>query len=128
MQSRKDRLGHEEIEVLPMFSMDSAEEEKMRNEEYEEILPVLALKNMVLLPGIILPVTVGRDKSIAAVTAAYKTDKILAVVAQRQSDVEEPGLSDLYETGVVAKIVKLIKMQDGTSTVILQGRRRCNWI
>jgi ATP-dependent Lon protease len=124
MQSRKDRLGHEEIEVLPMFSMDSAEEEKMRNEEYEEILPVLALKNMVLLPGIILPVTVGRDKSIAAVTAAYKTDKILAVVAQRQSDVEEPGLSDLYETGVVAKIVKLIKMQDGTSTVILQGRRR----
>jgi ATP-dependent Lon protease len=127
MQNRKDRLGNqEEIEVLPVLSMDKEEDDKMQQEEYEDILPVLALKNMVMLPGIILPVTVGREKSVAAVNAAYKADKTIAVLAQRDSEVEEPLDSDLYETGVVAKIVKLIKMPDGTSTAILQGRRRFN--
>ena len=125
MQNRKERLADQnEMEEIPQFSFEKEELEKISNEVYPESLPVLALKNMVLLPGVILPVTIGREKSLAAVNAAFKSDKLIAVVAQREPDVEDPMQSDLFEIGVVAKIARVIKMPDGTSTAILQGRKR----
>ncbi len=125
MQKRKDRIGKSiEVEIQPDINMDMEDELRMQKEEYDSILPILALKNMVLLPGVVLPITVGREKSLAAVNEAYNGNKTIAVTAQKHADIEEPELSDLYEIGVVAKILKVIKMPDGTSTAILQGRRR----
>ncbi len=89
-----------------------------------ELLPVLALKNTVLFPGITIPITVGRDKSLRAVNKAYKKDRMIAVLSQKNMDEEEPGIGDLYEVGTVAKIIKLLRMPDGTVTVILQGKNR----
>ncbi len=117
-------LHEEEIDLLPMFSLDEEEEDKMQKEQYEEVLPLLALKNMVLFPGIIVPVTIGRDKSVQAVTKAHAGQKYIAVSTQKELHIEDPGQDDLYEVGVVAKIIRLIRMPDGSSTAILQGRRR----
>ena len=89
-----------------------------------ELMPVLALKNTVLFPGITIPITVGRDKSLRAVNKAYKKDRMIAVLSQKNMEEEEPGIGDLYEVGTVAKIMKLLRMPDGTVTVILQGKNR----
>lgn len=125
MQKKENIILHEEeIDMLPLFSMDEEDDEKLQLEEYEEFIPLLALKNMVMFPGIIIPVTIGRDKSIQAVSQAYTADKYIAVSTQRQLNVEDPMLEDLYEVGVVAKIIRLIRMPDGSSTAILQGRKR----
>jgi ATP-dependent Lon protease len=125
MFGKKDIFAQEEeIEILPVFSIDAEEEEEMQQEEYEEILPVLALKNMVLFPGVVIPVTIGRPKSVEAVNEAYSNDKYVAVLTQRSIETQDPSSDDLYEVGVVARIIRLIKMPDGNSTAILQGRRR----
>src|SRR5438045_5319000 len=87
-------------------------------------LPLLPLRNTVLFPGVVLPITVGRDKSIKAVNDAYKADKLIGVISQKDSNVEEPTVSDLVDIGTVAKIVKLIKMPDGGTTIIIQGKKR----
>jgi len=92
--------------------------------EIPKELPVLPLRNTVLFPGVVLPITVGRDKSIKAVNDAYKADKLIGVLAQKDSNIEDPGVLDLEDVGTVAKIIKLIKMPDGGTTVILQGKRR----
>jgi ATP-dependent Lon protease len=89
-----------------------------------DVLPLLPLRNTVLFPGVVLPITVGRDKSIKAVNDAYKTNKLIGVLAQKDSNIEEPALKDLCEIGTVAKIVKLIKMPDGGTTIIIQGKKR----
>ena len=89
-----------------------------------EVLPILPLRNTVLFPGVVLPITVGRDKSIKAVNDAYKHDKLIGVVAQKDANIEEPGADDLCKIGTVAKIVKLIKMPDGGTTIIIQGKKR----
>jgi len=112
----------ESPEFLPLFSKQ--EEEESNKMDIPEELPVLAIKNTVLFPGVIFPITVGRDKSIKLVRDANKSDKTIAVVAQKNAEVEDPGASDLYEVGVVAKIIKLMRMPDGTTTVIIQGKRR----
>ncbi|MCX6337016.1 MAG: LON peptidase substrate-binding domain-containing protein, partial [Bacteroidetes bacterium] len=82
-----------------------------------EVLPILPLRNTVLFPGVVLPITVGRDKSIKAVNDAYKQDKLIGVVAQKDANIEEPGADDLCKIGTVAKIIKLIKMPDGGTTI-----------
>src|SRR5919112_5615133 len=87
-------------------------------------IAVLPLRNTVLFPGVVLPITVGRDKSIKAVNDAYKADKLVGVVAQKDSEVEDPTISDLEDIGTIARIVKLIKMPDGGTTVIIQGKTR----
>eukprot|EP01136_Pigoraptor_vietnamica_P025624 Opistho-1_new@79775 len=87
-------------------------------------LPILPLRNTVLFPGVVLPITVGRDKSIKAVNDAYKLDKLIGVVAQKDANVEEPAPLDLCKIGTVARIVKLIKMPDGGTTIIIQGKKR----
>ncbi len=113
----------EDSEFMPLFSIDEEDETDMQ-EDFPEELPVLALKNTVLFPGIVIPITVGRNKSIKAIQKAFQDQKIIAVLSQKDSRIESPKSSDLYSVGTVARIVKLLKMPDGTTTAILQGRRR----
>ncbi len=110
-------------DFMPLITIDE-EDENSIDEEVKEVLPVLALKNTVLFPGIVIPITVGRDKSIKAIQHAYEGDRLIAVLSQRDSDVEVPHDTDLFRIGTVARIIKLIKMPDGTTTAILQGRKR----
>ncbi len=118
-----DQSFEEDSDFLPLMSIDE-EEEPSPDESYPEVLPLLALKNTVLFPGIVIPITVGRDRSIRAIHKAYEHGKVIAVLSQKDSKVEEPSLEDLYTVGTVARILKLLKMPDGTTTAILQGRRR----
>ncbi|MGH1338898.1 MAG: endopeptidase La [Aureispira sp.] len=113
-----------EVEFLPLFSVNEQGFDEYEQEDYPEVLPILALKNTVLFPGVIIPITVGRDRSIAALTDAHKGDKNVAVITQRDLEVAEPVQADLYSIGVVAKILKVLKMPDGSTTAILQGRQR----
>lgn len=98
-------------------------EQKLKAEQSEE-LPILPLRNTVLFPGVVIPITVGRDKSIKAVKEAYKTNRIVGVLSQKDSTVEDPEKKDVNEIGTVARIVKLLKIPDGSTTVIIQGRNR----
>lgn len=113
----------EEGEFMPLITIEEEDELSIKD-AYPEVLPVLALKNTVLFPGVVIPITVGRDKSIRAVQKAYDHHRIVAVLSQRDSKVENPGVDDLYDVGTLARIIKLIRMPDGTTTAILQGRRR----
>jgi ATP-dependent Lon protease len=106
---------------LPMLPLD--DNENINLDIYEEVLPLIALKNTVLYPGVVIPITIGRDKSLAALKKADKGDKNVAVVTQKDYDIEEPEAEDLYTTGVVAKVMKVLKMPDGSTTAILQGRK-----
>ncbi|HEX8277467.1 MAG TPA: LON peptidase substrate-binding domain-containing protein, partial [Segetibacter sp.] len=87
-------------------------------------IAVLPLRNTVLFPGVVLPITVGRDKSIRAVNDSYKGNKLIGVLAQTDSNIEDPEEKDLCTIGTIAKIVKLIKMPDGGTTIIIQGKKR----
>ena len=114
----------EENEFLPIIPLNDNEEDGDAGMAYPETIPVLPLRNTVLFPGVVIPITVGRDKSIKAVNDAYKADKLIAVLAQKSSEVEDPLPTDLVHVGTVARILKLIKMPDGGTTVIMQGKRR----
>ena len=117
--------NEDEMEFMPIIPLNEDDDGSNDNQPIPEIIPLLALRNTVLFPGVVIPITVGRDKSIKAVTDAYKADKLIAVVAQKDSTIEEPTVSDLEDIGTVAKIAKLIKMPDGGTTIIIQGRKRC---
>ncbi len=114
----------EEMDFLPIIPLHEGDQEDSANLVLPEELPLLPLRNTVLFPGVVLPITVGRDKSIKAVTDAYKADKLIGVVAQKDSQVEDPQVADLSSIGTVARIVKQIKMPDGGTTVIIQGKTR----
>jgi ATP-dependent Lon protease len=114
----------EENEVIPLFSFNEQDMEQEADLEIPNDIPILPLKNTVLFPGVVLPITVGRDKSIQAVKAAYSNDKFIGVVAQKNGNIEDPTPQDLCHIGTVAKIVKMIKMQDGGTTIIIQGKKR----
>ncbi len=116
--------NEEELEFMPIIPLNEDDDEKEDGKALPEVLPILPLRNTVLFPGVVIPITVGRDKSIKAVGDAYKADKLIGVVAQKDSSVEEPTVSDLEDIGTVAKIVKLIKMPDGGTTIIIQGKKR----
>jgi len=114
----------EENEFIPLFSFN---EQDMENEpalEMEDIIPILPLRNTVLFPGVVIPITVGRDKSIQAVKAAFGKDKLIGVVSQMDGNIEDPTAADLCKIGTVAKVIKMIKMQDGGTTIIIQGKQR----
>lgn len=118
--------NHEdEMEFMPIIPLNEEDDGSADGQVIPEEIPILALRNTVLFPGVVIPITVGRDKSIKAVNDAYKADKLIGVVAQKDSNVEEPTVSDLEDIGTVAKIAKLIKMPDGGTTIIIQGRKRC---
>ncbi len=109
-------------EFIPLISAE--DEDQMGKELTPETLPILPLRNTVLFPGVVIPITVGRDKSIKLVQEANKGNKTIGVVAQVNPDVEEPGFDDLNKIGTQATIMKTLKMPDGSTTVILQGKKR----
>jgi ATP-dependent Lon protease len=115
-------LVNGETEFIPLIS--SEDEDRMNLEEVPEKLPILPLRNNVLFPGVVIPITLGRDKSIKLIQDASKGNKIIGVVSQKDTKVEEPKYNDLYEVGTVAQIVKMLKMPDGSSTIIIQGKKR----
>jgi ATP-dependent Lon protease len=114
----------DEMDFIPIMPLNENDTDDNQELVMPEELPILPLRNTVLFPGIVLPITVGRDKSIKAVIDAYKGDKLIGVVAQKDSSVEDPAATDLEEIGTVARIVKQIKMPDNSTTVIIQGKRR----
>lgn len=114
----------EETDFVPIIPLNESEGESMDGIEIPSQLPLLALRNTVLFPGVVIPITVGRDKSIKAVQEAYQTNKLIGVVAQKDSNVEDPTQADLEMVGTVAKIVKMMTMPDGGTTIIIQGRSR----
>lgn len=111
-----------ETEFIPLLSAE--EEQQMANEEIPEELPILALKNTVLFPGVVIPITVSRDKSIKLVREVYKKTRLVGVVSQKDASEEEPGFDELNKIGTVAYIVKILQMPDGNTTVIIQGKKR----
>ncbi|HEX7366695.1 MAG TPA: endopeptidase La [Pelobium sp.] len=115
-------LINEDTEFFPLMSPE--DEEEMNNEQTPEILSILPLRNTVLFPGVVIPITVGRDKSIKLIKDAYKGDKIIGVVAQTDVNIEDPTYEQLNSIGTVAIIVKMLQMPDGNTTVIIQGKNR----
>ncbi len=121
-----DTRGHSAIDddeqFIPFPTPD--EEKQMGAADVPEELPVLALRNTVLYPGVVLPITLGRDSSIQLVRDAFAGKRIIGAVAQKRSEIETPGTEDLYRLGTVAEILKLIKIPGGPNSMIIQGRRR----
>src|SRR5690606_24434755 len=97
---------------------------EMRSADIPEILAILPLRNTVLFPGVVIPITVGRDKSIKLVKDAYKGNRTIGVVAQTDMNVEDPSFEQLHKIGTVANIIKVLQMPDGNTTVIIQGKQR----
>ncbi|HXB31246.1 MAG TPA: endopeptidase La [Puia sp.] len=116
--------SEQEMDFMPIIPINETEHDNLADAEIPKEIPILPLRNTVLFPGVVLPITVGRDKSIKAVNDAYKTDKLIGVLAQKDSSVEDPSLNELVAVGTIARIIKVIKMPDGGTTVILQGKRR----
>ncbi len=112
----------DDAEFIPLMS--SEDEEEMNNEDLPEILPILPLRNTVLFPGVVVPITAGRDKSIKLINQTNKEGKIIGVVSQKEEGEEDPGIEDINTIGTVAKILKVLKMPDGNTTVIIQGKKR----
>ena len=116
-----DNVGSE-AELIPL--MTSEDEEALEKEELPEVVPILPIKNTVLFPGVVIPITVGRDKSIHLIKDANKSKNPIGVVAQKDKKVEDPSIKDLYEMGTVAQILRVLKMPDGSTTIIIQGKKR----
>jgi ATP-dependent Lon protease len=111
-----------EAELIPLLTPE--DEEEMNNEELPESLPILPLRNMVLFPGVVIPITAGRDKSIKLINDANASGKNIGVVAQKNEEDEDPTKDDIHTVGTVARILRVLKMPDGNITIILQGKKR----
>jgi len=111
----------EDAEFIPLLSPE--DEEQMNAEALPDILPILPLRNTVLFPGVVIPITVSRDKSINLLRDAYKDTKVIGVVSQKDVSVEDPAFTDLNSIGTIARIFKVLQMPDGSSTVIIQGKK-----
>ncbi|WP_293946728.1 MULTISPECIES: endopeptidase La [unclassified Sphingobacterium] len=116
----------EDTEFFPLLTQQ--DEDDMANAEIPEALSILPLRNTVLFPGVVIPITVGRDKSIKLVKEAYKGSKTIGVVSQKDMTVEDPGFEELNKVGTVAHIIKVLQMPDGNTTVIIQGKQRFNLV
>ncbi|WP_178988276.1 endopeptidase La [Winogradskyella schleiferi] len=112
----------ENSELIPLMTPE--DEELINSESLPESLPILPLRNTVLFPGVVIPITAGRDTSIKLINDANKGGKVIGVVSQKDESVENPSAKDIYKTGTVARILKVLKMPDGNTTVIIQGKKR----
>ena len=124
--SNLDNLSLRDIEseadLIPL--MTTEDEEALESESLPEIVPILPLRNTVLFPGVVIPITAGRDKSIKLIKDANATNKIIGVVAQQNEAIENPNLEDIHKIGTVAQILRVLKMPDGNTTIIIQGKKR----
>ncbi len=112
----------DDAELIPLMTPE--DEAEINKEDVPEVLPILPLRNTVLFPGVVIPITAGRDKSIQLIKEANNGNKIIGVVAQKNEAVEDPGIKDIYKVGTVARILRMLKMPDGNTTVIIQGKKR----
>ncbi len=112
----------ENSELIPLMTPE--DEEEIKNELLPTTLPILPLRNTVLFPGVVIPITAGRDKSIKLINDANKGNKLIGVVSQKDELVEDPTIKDIHLTGTVARILRVLKMPDGNVTVIIQGKKR----
>jgi len=111
-----------EGDIIPIIA--DGDDGDLEDVEVPEVIPVLSLRNTVLFPGVVLPISIGRPKSIQLIKDAYRTDKIVATVAQKDPEIENPNFEDLHRVGTLGQIVKLLEMPDGSTTAIIQGRKR----
>ena len=111
----------EDLDFIPLLPED---EEEGKLVEYPSTLPILALRNTVLFPGVLIPITVGRQKSMNLIREAYQTNKLIGTIAQKDASIEEPVFRDLFKVGTIAQILKILEMPDGTTSVIIQGKKR----
>ncbi|MEY5051766.1 MAG: endopeptidase La, partial [Bacteroidota bacterium] len=116
-------LYEDDSEFIPIMSFKE-EEDPSLDEAYQKPVPILPLRNTVLFPGVVIPITVGRDKSIRLIREANNKTKTIGVMSQRDISVEDPGPEDLHRIGTLARILKMLRMPDGNTTVIIQGRQR----
>ena len=112
----------EDSDLIPLMTSD--DEEAISKESLPEKLPILPLKNTVMFPGVVIPITASRDKSIKLIKDANANDKLIGVVSQIDPKIQSPTLNDIHPTGTVAKILRVLKMPDGNTTVIIQGKKR----
>lgn len=112
----------QDAELIPLLTPE--DEEEMNNEQLPETLPILPLRNTVLFPGVVIPITAGRDKSIQLIKDANLGNKTIGVVSQKDENVENPGVNDINTLGTVARILRVLQMPDGNTTVIIQGKKR----
>tara|TARA_R110002020_G_scaffold466202_1_gene688557 strand:+ start:130060 stop:132510 length:2451 start_codon:yes stop_codon:yes gene_type:complete len=112
----------EEAELIPLMTPE--DEEEINNELLPETLPILPLRNTVLFPGVVIPITAGRDKSINLIKDANNGSKVIGVVSQKDEETENPGVNDINTLGTVARILRVLQMPDGNTTVIIQGKKR----
>ncbi len=119
---RFSQIMNGETEFIPLLS--SEDEEQINAEPVPDELPILPLRNTVLFPGVVIPITVGRDKSIKLIRDRYRGSKIIGVVAQKDHEIEDPSFEDLNTVGTVAYIIKILQMPDGNTTAIIQGKKR----
>jgi ATP-dependent Lon protease len=119
-----DNLSAQDIdensELIPLMTPE--DEIEISKEELPSTLPILSLRNTVLFPGVVIPITASRDKSIKLIKDANNFNKLIGVVAQKDESVEDPKVNDIYTIGTVAKILKVLQMPDGNTTVIIQGK------
>jgi len=116
-------MYEDDSEFIPIMSFNEDEDSSLA-ELYHQAIPILPLRNTVLFPGVVIPITVGRDKSIKLIREANNKTKTIGVMSQRDTSVEDPGAEDLHPIGTLAKILKMLRMPDGNTTVIIQGRQR----
>ena len=112
----------EDAELIPLMTPE--DEEEIKKESIPKVLPILPLRNTVLFPGVVIPITAGRDQSIRLIKEANKGNKTIGVVSQKNESIENPGINDIYTIGTVARILKVLKMPDGNTMVVLQGKKR----
>lgn len=117
-----ENMGEDSSEFLPIMG----DEKELLNDNLQipDTLPILPLRNTVLFPGVIIPINIGRSKSLKLIRDAYKQSALIGVIAQKDTNTENPGMNDLYSIGTVASILKILEMPDGTTTAIIQGKRR----
>ena len=115
-------FGDEDAELIPIIADGS--EDELRDFQAPDILPILPLRNTVLFPGVVIPITVGRQKSLKLIQDVFREDKLLGTVTQKEGSIDDPEQKDLYQVGTVAQILKILEMPDGSTSVIIQGKKR----
>jgi ATP-dependent Lon protease len=113
---------NEDTDFIPLISEE--DEESLGKTDIPESMPLLPLRNTVMFPGVIIPISVGRDKSLKLIKEAYRSDKIIGTVAQKDPEADDPGFKELYKTGTAAQIIRILEMPDGSTSVIIQGKKR----
>jgi ATP-dependent Lon protease len=115
-------IGDDDAELIPIIA--DGDEKELRDFQAPDILPILPLRNTVLFPGVVIPITVGRQKSLKLIQDVFREDKLLGTVTQKEGSIDDPEQKDLYQVGTVAQILKILEMPDGSTSVIIQGKRR----